>query len=59
MTVQDYVKSARQPKETQHLPTELLENIYYNIKENEIKIPDEHPNEEINGTSNSLFFSFY
>ena len=50
MSVDDYCKIAREPKETKHLPREILEKIYFEIKQNEIKIPEENPNEDINGT---------
>ena len=49
MSVDDYCKIAREPKETKHLPREILEKIYFEIKQNEIKIPEENPNEDING----------
>lgn len=62
MTVQEYVKSTREPKETNHLSQELLENIYYNIRDNEIKLPDDHPNEDITGKNifqTRFFFNFF
>jgi Sec7-like guanine-nucleotide exchange factor len=49
MTVDDYCKIAREPKETKHIPRDILEKVYYEIKQHEIKIPEENPHEEING----------
>lgn len=47
--MEEYVKRARDTPDTRNLPTELLEEIYHTIKNNEIKIPEENLNADVNG----------
>jgi Sec7-like guanine-nucleotide exchange factor len=49
MTLEQYTKLARDTKYTKDLTVEFIENIYYGIRSNEIKLPDENPNDVITG----------
>lgn len=49
MTLEEYIKRFKDSSDTKNLPSELLENIFYSIKNNEIKIPEENPDDSING----------
>ncbi len=43
------MKIARDTQYTKDLSRELVENIYYSIRNSEIKIPEENPDDSING----------
>jgi Sec7-like guanine-nucleotide exchange factor len=55
MTLEEYMKIARDTQYTKDLTKELVENIYYSIKSAEIKIPEENPDDSINGIWLYLF----
>ena len=49
MTIEEYTKLAKGTKYTKDLTAELIENIYYSIRNNEIKLPEEHSDDTITG----------
>lgn len=49
MSLEDFVRRARESKETQDIPIDLLENLYYSVKQNELKITEENTRDVIQG----------
>ncbi|PRP87347.1 golgi-specific brefeldin A-resistance guanine nucleotide exchange factor 1 [Planoprotostelium fungivorum] len=47
MSLEDFVRRARESKETQDIPIDLLENLYYSVKQNELKITEENTRDVI------------
>eukprot|EP01119_Soliformovum_irregulare_P025959 TRINITY_DN974_c0_g3_i1.p1 TRINITY_DN974_c0_g3~~TRINITY_DN974_c0_g3_i1.p1 ORF type:complete len:1535 (-),score=517.90 TRINITY_DN974_c0_g3_i1:19-4623(-) len=55
MTLDEFVTRTTNMPQTANLPVKFLENVFEAIRKNEIKLPDEHPDEEIpSNTWNSL-----
>ncbi len=54
MTLEQYIKMARDTKYTKDLTVEFIESIFYGIRNNEIKLPDENPNDAITGNEKTV-----
>ncbi len=56
MSLEEYVKRTKETsQDTKILPSELLEHIYIDIANNEIRIPEENPEDDINGKLSTLY----